>query len=108
VLDSDFLKGATVTDHYVYVILLSDDIGPRVNAELPSVYVGQSARPPKERFEQHKSGYKASRHVKNHGVRLLPKLYRDLNPIYSDERYEVEENLADQLRDQGYTVYGGH
>lgn len=97
-----------MSTYHVYVILLSDDIGPRLNPKFPSVYVGQSAKKPKERLEQHKSGYRASRHVKNYGIRLLPRLYRDLNPLFSDERYEVEERLAEELRDQGYTVYGGH
>ena len=95
-------------EYYLYVVELSDDAGPRVNPDKPSVYVGQSYREPRERFWQHRTGYKASRWVRKFGIRLLPRLYKDLNPIYSDERYEAEEELAEELRSQGYTVYGGH
>ena len=34
------------------------------------VYVGQSIRQPKLRFEQHKEGYKANRYAKVYGLRL--------------------------------------
>ena len=95
--------------HYsVYVVLLSDDVGPRQNPEFPSVYVGQTGIRPRDRFLRHKSGYKASRHVKIFGVRLLPRLYTHINPLFSDEREQAEEDLANQLRVEGYTVYGGH
>ena len=97
-----------VARYNVYVVLLSDDVGPGLNQDFPSVYVGQSARTPKDRFQQHKSGYKASRYVRDYGIRLIPGLYREINPLFSDEREEVEEELARQLRSEGYTVYGGH
>ena len=95
--------------HYsVYVILLSDDIGPRDNLEFPSVYVGQTAKHPKDRFIEHKSGYKSSKYVKKYGVKLIPELYEDLNPFYSYEREDMEKNLAEKLKEIGYKVYGGH
>ena len=95
--------------HYsVYVIELSDDVGPRLNPDFPSVYVGQTSIRPRDRFDQHKSGYRSSRKVRLYGIRLLPSLYRHINPLFSDEREEAEVDLAEQLRALGYTVYGGH
>jgi hypothetical protein len=93
----------------VYVIELSDEVGPRSNPEKPSVYVGQSALSPEKRFEAHRAGHRASRRVRNFGVRLRPRLYRNVGPF--DTRAEAEaaeRHLADRLRRRGFTVYGGH
>ncbi len=95
--------------HYVYVVELDDAVGPRRNPEYPSLYVGQSAVPPKERFRQHKDGYRSSRYVRKHGKYLRPGLYRHFNPIGTrDEAVALEQELARRLRNRGYTVYGGH
>ena len=40
----------------VYVIELSDDVGPRATPTLPWVYVGQTSNTPEERFRQHRDG----------------------------------------------------
>lgn len=94
---------------YVYVVELDDAVGPRRDPRFPSVYVGQSAVPPEERFRQHKEGYRASRHVRRHGKYLRPRLYRHFNPIATREQaVTLEKELARRLRNRGYTVYGGH
>jgi hypothetical protein len=95
--------------YYVYVIQLDDAVGARDNPRYPSVYVGQSVRPPRERFEQHKRGYRASRVVKKHGRWLRSRLFEKYNPLLSRRDAErSERELASRLRKKGYTVYGGH
>ncbi len=103
------------TLHYhVYVIELDTDVlksrkfreaNPRHNPRRPCVYVGMTGIGPEERFEQHRSGYKASRYVKRYGVRLMPKLYRKYNPMEYEEAVERERRLADRLRRRGYAVW---
>lgn len=104
---SAMMTGSARTDEfYVYVIELDDS---RRRAEKPAVYVGQSAKLPVDRFEQHRSGVRASKHVRDHGVRLLPRLYERFNPMSTREEAEAKEIwLAERLRRRGYTVYGGH
>jgi len=95
--------------YYVYVIQLDDAVGERIDRRYPSVYVGQSVHPPRERFEQHKSGYKASRVVRKHGRWLRWRLFEQYNPLSSRQAAEdAERELASRLRKKGYTVYGGH
>ena len=65
------------TVYRVYVIELDESL--RQGTGKPAVYVGQSAKTPEERFEQHLRGERASRYVRDHGVRLRPRLY---NPIH--------------------------
>lgn len=101
--------------YYVYVILLENSVLNErgvtlgTNPRLPCVYVGQSWHEPKERFERHKKGDSASRHVRNYGIRLLEELYGDYNPLSSrEEAMKVEAALAEKLKIDGYTVLGGH
>lgn len=54
--------------HSVYVILLRD---PR-RADPWGLYVGQTARDPDWRFDQHRAGYKAGGAARRFGVQLLP------------------------------------
>lgn len=92
------------------MVLLSDEIGPRLNQRYPSVYVGQSARPPECRFVQHKAGIKKGKgYVYRHGIRLMPRLYRNLPTFATNAQVlGAEAALAEALRAKGYTVYGGH
>jgi hypothetical protein len=91
------------------VIELADTAGPRIRADRPVVYVGQSAVPPAERLQQHRDGYRASRWVRDHGVRLRPRLYRAQNPIATRElALAMETELARRLVKRGYKVRGGH
>jgi predicted GIY-YIG superfamily endonuclease len=94
---------------YVYVIELDDAVGKRINPKKPCVYVGQSVHPPEVRFKQHKDGYKASKYVHKHGMRLKPRLYGRINPLPTrEEALSKERELAARLRRKEYTVFGGH
>lgn len=98
-------RGARGAGHSVYVVLLHD---PRRMSPW-GLYVGQSARDPDWRFDQHKAGYRASRAVRRHGVRLLPGLVDHLNPLARWESLELEEALAEAFGTTGIPwVEGGH
>jgi predicted GIY-YIG superfamily endonuclease len=91
--------------HSVYVVLLHD---PR-RAGRWGLYVGQTSRDPDWRFDQHKSGYKASGAVRRFGVRLLPGFVEHLNPMKEWESLDIEAALADAFRDAGIPwIEGGH
>lgn len=91
--------------HSVYVVLLHDRGFP----ERHGLYVGQTARDPDWRFDQHKSGYKASGAVRRFGVQLLPDLFEHLNPLQRWESLEIEAALAEAFRAFGVGwVEGGH
>ncbi len=102
--------------HHVYVVLLDNAVlkerkvtaaNPKRDPKKPCVYVGMTGIPPIERFQNHKDGYKSSRHVQKYGVRLLPKLYEYLNPMPYEAACRMEKDLAEDLREQGYVVCGG-
>ena len=91
--------------HALYVALLED----RRRSPPWGFYVGETSRDPDLRFDQHKTGYKASRHVTRFGVRLLPDLVGHLNPLRRWEAKELEAALAEAFRDAGLPwVEGGH
>jgi predicted GIY-YIG superfamily endonuclease len=98
-------RGARGADHFVYVALLEDQ--RRVCRW--GLYVGETSRDPDIRFDQHKTGYKASRWVNRFGVRLLPELVAHLNPMRRWEAADLEAALADELARAGVPwVAGGH
>ena len=91
--------------HWVYIALLDD---PR-RACRWGLYVGETSRDPDLRFDQHRTGYRASRHVARFGVRLLPELVAHLNPLRRWEALELEAALAEELARGGISwVVGGH
>lgn len=103
--------------HHVYVVLLSEEalsdpwiqrLNPARDPAKPAIYVGMSGLPPEERFANHQAGVKSSRYVKKYGVRLLPELYEYLNPMPYEAALQMEAELAEELRAQGYAVTGGH
>ena len=103
--------------HNVYVILLDPQVAkhptilrmnPKRDPAKQCVYVGMSGLPPEHRFENHKHGYKAAWVVEKYGVRLLPELYEHLNPMPYEAALQMELELAEELRNEGYTVTGGH
>jgi hypothetical protein len=103
--------------YYVYVVLLAPEAArdrkimeanPDRNPGLPCVYVGMTGLTPEERFANHKKGVKASWAVQRYGVRLWPELYEYLNPMPFAAAVRMEQDLAEDLRRQGYTVAGGH
>lgn len=103
--------------HSVYVILL-DSAAARLAAVRaanpgrrrgqPCVYVGMTGLTPEARFANHKQGLKAASVVRRHGLRLLPELYAHLNPMPYEAAVQMEQDLAEDLRQAGFTVTGGH
>ena len=99
--------------YHVYVVELDPSLCVQLGClsrnGKPPVYVGQSAQPPDVRFRQHKDGDKSSKYVRNFGVRLMPRLYRNVRPMPTrTAALEAEQKLADKLRRMGYCVFGGH
>ena len=111
------------TQYYVYVIELSKRVftenkkfreaNPQFNGVLECLYVGMTSKIPKERFEQHKTGYRnkkgfklSSNIVEKYGSYLRPSLYNHLNPISTRaEALKLEEQLALYLRKKRYAVW---
>jgi hypothetical protein len=106
----------------VYVIELSRKVftedrkfreaNPQYNGVLECLYVGQTSKTPKERFVQHKTGYRnAKGHklsaniVEKYGRYLRPSLYQHIGPLSRTEALEVEKGLALELRRKGYAVW---
>ena len=70
------------------------------------MYVGQSSRKPKLRFDQHKEGYKSNKYAKVYGERLRPDLYEKYNPIPTRrDAEEIEKMLGEYLRKKGLGVW---
>jgi hypothetical protein len=82
-------------------------LNPKRDPTKPCVYVGMTGLPIDHRFENHKNGYKAARLVRKYGVRLMPELYAHLNPMPFEAAAQMEKDLAEDLRNEGYTVTGG-
>ena len=103
--------------HHVYVVELDPVVAtlPWVRAENPArdpakpcVYVGMTGLSPEERFENHRRGHKDAPIVRDHGRRLLYPLFEHLNPMPFEAARQMEMDLAEDLRRDGYTVTGGH
>src|SRR5689334_9981758 len=102
--------------HNVYVILLDDKLlkhrsmlrrHPRRDPTKPCVYVGMTGLPVDHRFENHRNGYKSASVVQRYGIRLLPELYEHLNPMPFEAAAQMEKDLTEDLRAEGYVVFGG-
>jgi hypothetical protein len=110
--------------YQVYVIELSKRVfsenakfraaNPQFNGVLECVYVGMTSKTPKERFEQHKTGYRnkkghkiSANMVEKYGLYLRPSLYEHLNtkPMTREQALAMEEKLAWELRKKGYAVW---
>ena len=108
--------------YQVYVIELSKKVftenarfraaNPQFNGVLECLYVGMTSKTPKERFEQHKAGYRnqkghklSSNIVQKYGKYLRPSLYNHLGPMTRPEALKMEEKLALELRRQRYAVW---
>ena len=103
--------------HHVYVVLLDPAVArlkkvraenPRRDRSKPCVYVGMTGLTPLERLANHKAGIKGSSVVERYGIRLLPELFAYLNPMPFADAAQMERDLAEDLRREGYTVTGGH
>ena len=109
--------------YQVYVIELSKRVftenrrfreaNPQFNGVLQCLYVGMTSKSPKERFQQHKTGYinkkghnLASGIVQKYGLYLRPSLYNHLEPVASRKAaLKLEEAVALSLRRQRYAVW---
>ncbi len=90
--------------HSVYVVYLRNPKGDG----RAGYYVGMTGLAPEARFANHKAGVKAARIVERFGERLVPRLYRHLNPMTYAEAAAAEPRLAEELRQRGFQVFGGH
>jgi len=107
----------------VYVIELSKKVftestkfraaNSQFNGVLQCLYVGMTSKTPRERFEQHKIGYRnkkdhkiSSNIVQKYGMYLRPSLYYHIDPMSTRlEALKMEEKLALKLRRQRYAVW---
>lgn len=107
----------------IYVIELSKRVfnentkfrnaNPQFNGVQQCLYVGMTSKTPKERFEQHKTGYRNSKGhklssniVEKYGMYLRPSLYNHIKPCSSrSEAVKLEEHLALELRRKKYAVW---
>jgi len=110
------------TLYRIYVIELSKraynedrrfrEANPQFNSLQQCLYVGMTSKTPKERFEQHKSGYRnAKGHklsaniVEKYGLYLRPSLYQHIDPMSKEEALKAEKGLALELRRRKYAVW---
>ena len=100
--------------HCVYVVELDPAVrenhrfaaaNPECSPDLPCLYVGLTGLTPEERFARHKAGIQDSPLVRRYGVRLLPDMYEYLNPMPYEAAVEMENELAEDLRAEGYGVW---
>ena len=110
-------------EYRIYVIELSKRVfnenakfraaNPQFNGVLQCLYVGMTSKTPKERLEQHKTGYRnkkgyklSSNIVHKYGMYLRPSLYNHIAPVATRaEALKLEEKLALDLRRQQYAVW---
>ena len=111
------------TEYRIYVVELSKRVftenrkfreaNPQFNGVLECLYVGMTSKTPKERFQQHKTGYRnkkgyklSSSIVEKYGSYLRPSLYNHIPPLaIRAEALKMEETLAMELRRQRYAVW---
>jgi len=107
----------------IYVIELSKRVftenakfraaNPQFNGVLECLYVGMTSKTHKERFLQHKTGYRnkkghklSSNIVEKYGSYLRPSLYNHIDPLSTRaEALKMEELLALELRRKRYAVW---
>jgi hypothetical protein len=103
------------SEHYsVYVVLLDNKVleehkyktrNPQHINTKPCVYVGMTGIGPAERFKKHKNKIKHNTYVFEYGIRLLPELYENFNPMSFNEAIIKEKELAEHLKKNGYAVW---
>lgn len=109
--------------YHIYVVELSKRVftenrkfraaNPQFNGVLECLYVGMTSKTPKERFEQHKTGYKnkkgnkiSSNIVEKYGMYLRPSLYNHIDPFFTRaEALLAEEQIALELKRERYAVW---
>jgi len=77
-------------------------------AGLQGIYVGMTAYPPAQRFDQHRAGIRAAGSVLKRGQELLIGPVLHLQHIAQAVAERIERDLAAALADAGIMVEGGH
>ncbi len=111
------------TLYRIYVVELSKRVytentkfriaNPQFNGVLQCLYVGMTSKTPKERFLQHKTGYRnkkghklSSNIVEKYGLYLRPSLYNHIDPFFlRKEALVAEKQIALELRRERYAVW---
>lgn len=111
------------TEYHIYVVELNKRVftenskfravNPQFNGVLECLYVGMTSKTPKDRLEQHKTGFVnkkghklSSRIVQKYGTYLRPSLYNHVGPFATrTEALKMEETLALELRRKRYAVW---
>ena len=98
----------------VYVIELEESVCHRTACPSrlsgkPHVYVGETKKSPEERFAEHLAGgFTSVPAVRNHAIRLRPRLYQTWGPYQTrEDALDAEARLAERLRKRGFCVRGG-
>ena len=99
----------------IYVIELDKEVikepkflkaNPNYKPGKKCFYVGETAKTPENRFEDHKKGNNSNKFVKKYGIKLIPKKYELFNPILTREAAEaVEKRRVRSLRKKGFGVW---
>ena len=102
------------THHNVYVIellpsVMSDRrfryVNRDCNPSLPCYYVGLTGLTPEERFRNHQNNHRSSYFAHRYGVRLVPELYEQYNPMTYKDAVRNEMELAAELMSRGHGVW---
>lgn len=100
----------------VYVVLLDEHVGtlpqmrrrnPKHDPSKPFVYVGLTPLRVGRRFDFRGATSKYEWRVYQYGVRLMPELYENLNPMTPERALQTAKKLADDLRAKGLGVANG-
>ncbi len=86
---------------FVYLIRLR---GKRAEGAKGKIYVGKTGHHPYGRFVHHIRGYRASSHVKRLGTAVIG----FEGPMSDADAAERERQSAEELKSEGWEVYGGH
>jgi hypothetical protein len=100
----------------VYVVLLDDYLGtlpqmrrrnPKRDPSKPLVYVGLTSLPVNRRFDFRGATPTTEWQLHHYGVRLMPQLYKHLNPMTLERALQTARKLANDLRAKGFGVANG-
>jgi predicted GIY-YIG superfamily endonuclease len=89
------------------------EANPQFNGVLECLYVGMTSKTPKERYKQHKTGYRNKKGIKlsanivqKYGMYLRPSLYNHIASVETrTEAIKLEKSLALDLRRERYAVW---
>jgi hypothetical protein len=102
--------------HSVYVVLLDEYVGtlpqmrrrnPERDPSKPCMYVGLTPLRVGRRFDFRGATPKTEWRIHIYGVRLMPELYEDLNPMTPERALQTARKMADDLRAKGFGIANG-